>query len=151
MPSPTGRNAERRYLPPNFPRTSPIGAYDAMPGSPPPGYLGRACKWLLANNFSPEDIVEFVCHVDGGGEAAEDETTLERVNNAMEAAAHMSAEEAKRTNERFPGTDELMTGAARGERFSRTRLASRASEEVRAMDEVLAHVRKIGRGPLGYA
>jgi hypothetical protein len=153
MPSPSGRNAAELYLPQNFPRaTSLAAAYDAMPGSPPPGYLGRACRWLRENGFDASEIVEFVCAMDDGGEAAEDRSaTSERVHNAMEAAAHMTAEEAKHTNERFPGTDELMTGAARGERFSKTRLASRASEEVRAMDEVLAHVRKIGRGPLGYA
>jgi hypothetical protein len=150
MPSPSGTNRERLHLPAAFPRTSPAAAYDAMPGSPPPGYLGRACKWLLANNFSPEDIVEFVCHVDGGGEAAEDETTLERVNNAMEAAAHMSAEEAKRTNERFPG-DELRTPASRREAFPANANGSSSRDQKHALDEALANARKIGRGPLGYA
>jgi hypothetical protein len=105
MPSPTGRNAAKLYLPANFPRIAvPTGAYDAMPESMPPGYLARCCRWLRENGFSAEDCIDFIEHVDGGeGTSAADKSVSEAQHNAMERAAHQNAN-AYEQNSFVPGT-----------------------------------------------
>jgi hypothetical protein len=138
MPSPTGRNTAALYLPKGFPQAAG-GAYDA---APPRSMLAKACAWMAANGCSAADVAEFVTHMHGGGEVeGEDETASERVHNAMEAAASSDTQEATQLGEigkpRF-GKDVLPTYKPNG-------------MPKHALDESLRNMRKIGRGPLGYA
>jgi hypothetical protein len=90
MPSPTGGNATKLYLPAGFPPIRDLAAYDEAPKGqrPPPGWLARATAWMLKRGFNAEDICEFVAQLDSGEIAeGEDEHGSSHQHNMMELAA----------------------------------------------------------------
>jgi hypothetical protein len=150
MPSPSGRNDARLYLAAGFPEVrTPGAAYDE---ALPLGYLARCCRFLLKNGFSAEDVVQFIEHKDGEVEW-EDEHATSEVHNKMEAAAHSNPRERMGGAGDMPGLDpdqRMTTGSVDRLPSYKPTGVPRNATQTQAMDETLAAVRRIGRGPIGY-
>jgi hypothetical protein len=148
-PSPRGSNHAGVFLPAGFPPCSPAAAYDE---ASPPGFLARACKWMAANGCSTEDIVQFIEHMDDGGEVeGEDDGhgPTESQHNAMEAAAHQAGRGDNDPMGLYP--DQKMTSGTvdRLPSYGPNGMPENAARH--AMDETLRNCRRIPRGPIGWA
>jgi hypothetical protein len=145
-PSPRGTNKAGVFVPDSFPSSRTGAAYDAA--SNPKSMLARTCRWMMEKGCTSADIIEFIEFMDGGGEAeGEDGNEVSREQHSkMEAAAHASS--------RGDGGDPM--GLDPDQRMTAgtvDRLPGRKSTGMprHALDEISTAMRKIGRGPLGYA
>jgi hypothetical protein len=149
MPSPRGSNRAKLFVADNFPRATAGAAYDGA--AAPQIRLARACRWLAQKGYSAEDIASFVEHMTGGGEAEAldlDATASKNAHNAMEQAL--------RTDPEDVGAPGDLPGLSASQGMSAVKDALRIAKPNgmpnarHAMDEALAAVRRIGRGPIGY-